>query len=57
MFALAVFLWIAPGLLKIAFPEAAWVTTVAERLPMSVVGIGASLILFFLPAGKQPNLD
>ncbi len=57
VFALAVFLWIAPGLLKIALPEAAWVTTVAERLPMSGVGIGASLILFFLPAGKRLNLD
>ncbi len=57
VFGLAVLLWIAPGLLKLVMPDSAWVALVSERLSMSVVGIGASLLLFLLRSGKTTTLE
>lgn len=57
VFGLAVFLWIAPGVLKLALPGSDWVELVGSRLTMSVVGIGVPLILFLLPARECRNLE
>lgn len=56
-FSVAVVLWIAPGLLRSFFPEAAFFKSFADTFTISIVGIGAALPLFFLSASDgRPNL-
>lgn len=58
VFALAVFLWVVPGLLEMAFPGQSWIGVFADRFSMSVVGVSVPLLLFLLPTKQGvPNLE
>lgn len=49
VFALAVLLWVLPGLLEMLFPAPVWIGVFADRFSMSVVGVSVPLLLFLIP--------
>lgn len=52
-FAVAVFLWVLPGLLSVAgLDDTAFARFLDTRLPESMVALGAALALFFLPSDR-----
>lgn len=57
VFALAVLLWVLPGVVAIVAPAGAAASRFLEaRLPESIVALGAAVLLFALPAGGGPTL-
>lgn len=57
VFTLMVLGWTVPSVLLSTWPESEWMSNLVESLSLSVVGIGASLLLFILPGrGGGANL-
>lgn len=58
VFSLAVLLWVLPGVATNIFGEEAYLVELLKPFSLSVVGIGAALLLFFLPdCDGEPNLN
>lgn len=56
VFTLTVLLWLLPSIAGYLLPNSAWAESLTDYLPMTVVGIGAALLLFILRTEGQPNL-
>jgi sodium-dependent dicarboxylate transporter 2/3/5 len=53
VFAITVFLWVLPEMLKLILPDAAWIVTLSSRATMSVVGLLGGITAFFLPVPSE----
>ena len=54
-FAVAVFLWLAPDIFSLLFPEHSVGPWFKQHLPMSIVALAAGLALFFIPKSKNDS--